>query len=71
MIALQVKMRSGEVFSAQMETLDQARELIANKPFVELNYGDGGFVVLNTSEVAFIAAATQQQQEAMVAPVED
>lgn len=61
MIALTVKMKSGEAFSAQMETLEQARELIANKPYFELAYQDA-FVVINSSEVAFIAASAARPE---------
>lgn len=57
MVVVNIRVKTGETFTAQLETLEQARELVANKPFIEIPYQDA-FVIVNSSEVAFIAAST-------------
>jgi len=55
MVELRIKMKTGENFSQRIDgSIQDARQVIEGRPFIELNY-DNGFVVMNTSEVALVS----------------
>jgi len=57
MVELRIKMKTGEIFFQRINgSVQDARQMIEGKPFIELNY-DNGFVILNISEVALVSCA--------------
>jgi len=57
MVELRIRMKTGEIFSQRIDgSIQDARQMIEGKPFIELNY-DNGFVILNISEVALVSCA--------------
>jgi hypothetical protein len=63
MVELRIKMRTGETFVRRINgSIDDARQMISDRAFIELSYDDG-FVVLNIQDVSLMSCTEVNEEQ--------